>query len=289
MAKRYVLSDITKRRECIKALSFAGGENADQLPNIMPDYMLCFAVVILAHLPLYETNKDVQVLEKLKSALWFILEPLMMKNENFSLQFYKMLLEMMKSHIDATEPPSDILNHKMWALCDLSLTIIMSKATSYNDFNKEFPFRPTVPPLYYKPHPEGSKFENPTTYIPAEMALLPKSKIGVSVGWQTKRGRRKSNEDTKAVVQDSIDSAVSNEENGNHVQDEAPSTRKRATRTSEENTCISDNGENETSNDKNDDIPPPDKNISPSELTSSTNEEPLAETAAGGRPKRTRR
>ena len=73
--------------------------------------MLCFAVVILAHLPLYETNKDVQVLEKLKSALWFILEPLMMKNENFSLQFYKMLLEMMKSHIDATEPPSDILNH----------------------------------------------------------------------------------------------------------------------------------------------------------------------------------
>ena len=45
--------------------------------------------------------------------------------------------------------------------------------------------------LFCRPHPDGSKFENPTTYIPAEMALLPKSKIGVSVGWQTKRGRRK--------------------------------------------------------------------------------------------------
>ena len=83
------------------------------------------------------------------------------------------------------------------------------------------------------------------------MALLPKSKIGVSVGWQTKRGRRKvfeiplilictnfimkqckanhigayktlcfflqSNEDSKAAVQDSIDTALNNEENGNHV------------------------------------------------------------------------
>ena len=145
--------------------------------------MLCFAVVILTHLPFYETNKDVHVLEQLKNALWFILEPLMVKNENFSLQFYKVLLELMKSNIDASDPPSDNLNHvsqsnnylfniyraviscselrslpttlfiylqKMWALCDLSLTIIMSKATSYNDFNKEYPFQPTVPTLYYK-------------------------------------------------------------------------------------------------------------------------------------------
>ena len=42
-----------------------------------------------------------------------------------------------------------------------------------------------------RPHPDGTKFENPTTYIPAEMALLPKSKIGVPVGWQTKRATRK--------------------------------------------------------------------------------------------------
>merc|ERR1711981_123473 len=133
MAKRYVMNDINKRRDCIKALTFTGGENADQLPNIMPDYMLCFAIALLTHLPLYESNKDVQVLEQLKSALWFILEPLMVKNENFSLQFYKLLLEMMKCHIDASDQPSEVLNHKMWALCDLSLTIIMSKATSYND------------------------------------------------------------------------------------------------------------------------------------------------------------
>ena len=112
MTKRYILADIVKRRDCIKALSFSGGgEAADQLPNIMPDYMLCFAVTVLTHLPLYETHKDAQVLEQMKSALWFILEPLMVKNENFSLQFYKMLLEMMKCHTDASEPTSDALNH----------------------------------------------------------------------------------------------------------------------------------------------------------------------------------
>ena len=88
----------------------------DQLPNIMPDYMLCFAVVILTHIPTYETNKDVQVLEQLKNALWFVLEPLMVKNENFSLQFYKMLLEMMKSHVVASDPPSDLLNHVSYIL-----------------------------------------------------------------------------------------------------------------------------------------------------------------------------
>ena len=96
------------------------GENVDQLPNIMPDYMLCFAVVILTHIPTYETNKDVQVLEQLKNALWFVLEPLMVKNENFSLQFYKMLLEMMKSHVVASDPPSDLLNHVSHILVLLS-------------------------------------------------------------------------------------------------------------------------------------------------------------------------
>ena len=86
--------------------------------------MLCFAVVILTHLPVYETHKDVHVLEQFKSALWFILEPLMVKNENFSLQFYKMLLEMMKCHMDASEPPSDVTNQVNFKLaCGLIIMV----------------------------------------------------------------------------------------------------------------------------------------------------------------------
>merc|ERR1719400_1153898 len=148
----------------------------------------------------------------------------------------------MKCHIDASDQPSEVLNHKMWALCDLSLTIIMSKATSYNDFNKEYPFRPTVPPLYYKPHPEGTNFENQVTYIPAEMALLPKTKIGMPVGWQTKRGRGKSTEENKNAP-DSIDATASNEENGNHSQG-VTSSRKRGSQDSTGTSCISNNLDN---------------------------------------------
>lgn len=109
------LSNPTKvRPNLVSWISYflpTSGDNTDQLPNLMPDYMLCFAVMVLTHLPLYENNKDVQVLEQLKNALWFILEPLMVKNENFSLQFYKLLLEMMKCHIDASDQPSEVLNH----------------------------------------------------------------------------------------------------------------------------------------------------------------------------------
>ena len=111
----FLLSNLTN--VCSKLVSWISyylpisGDNTDQLPNLMPDYMLCFAVMVLTHLPLYENNKDVQVLEQLKNALWFVLEPLMVKNENFSLQFYKLLLEMMKCHIDASDQPSEVLNH----------------------------------------------------------------------------------------------------------------------------------------------------------------------------------
>jgi hypothetical protein len=70
------------------------------------------------------------------------------------------------------------------------------------------------------------------------------------------------------------------------ISDEAPSTKKRATESSDENPSISDNGIN-NSNDKEEDMPPPPKKIY--EPASSTNEELLPETTAAGRPKRTRR
>ena len=195
----------------------------------------------------------------------------------------------MKCHTAALEdPPSDSSNHKMWALCDLSLTIIMSKATSYNDFNKEFPFKPTIPPLHFKPHADPN-FENPTTYIPPELALLPKSKIGLSaIGWQNKRvvsgGRRKSNEDEKRTEI----SGGAMEENGNHIEDtDLPPTRKRATRSSEGS---SQETESTNGKEKDDDSAPPmKKQATTAGTASSTNEDPQSETAGGTRSKRTRR
>lgn len=79
----------------------------DQLDRILPDYTLVFAVPILAHCKHYESHDDVETLKKFQSALWFLLEPLMVKNENFSFGFYKAMLEKMKTFKDKMHPDNE--------------------------------------------------------------------------------------------------------------------------------------------------------------------------------------
>ena len=55
----------------------------------MPDYMLVFAVPILAHLPEFTAYDDHDALTTVRDALYFVMEPLITKNENFSFNFYK--------------------------------------------------------------------------------------------------------------------------------------------------------------------------------------------------------
>ena len=69
----------------------------------MPDYMLVFAITVLAHHPEFESTDDVDFLKKIRQALWFIMEPLMSKNDNFSFGFYKALVEKLKNHVDAID------------------------------------------------------------------------------------------------------------------------------------------------------------------------------------------
>ena len=67
----------------------AAAQVSQQLTRIMPDYMLVFAVPILAHLPEFTAYDDHEALATVKDALYFVMEPLITKNENFSFNFYK--------------------------------------------------------------------------------------------------------------------------------------------------------------------------------------------------------
>jgi len=50
--KGYMLTDVTKRRDYIKGLIASVADKAqEQLPHIMPDYMLVFAIPVLTHNP----------------------------------------------------------------------------------------------------------------------------------------------------------------------------------------------------------------------------------------------
>ncbi len=59
IVRSYMMADIDKRREYIKSLLMTASDRAsEQLPHIMPDYMLVFSVPVLTHNPRFVTYTD---------------------------------------------------------------------------------------------------------------------------------------------------------------------------------------------------------------------------------------
>nr|XP_045585415.1 sister chromatid cohesion protein PDS5 homolog B-B-like [Procambarus clarkii]XP_045585416.1 sister chromatid cohesion protein PDS5 homolog B-B-like [Procambarus clarkii] len=180
--KQYMLADITKRRDYIRSITMSGGSEkaSSQLPHIMPDYMLVFAVPLLAHQPDFKDPNDITQLTRIRSCLWYILEPLMTKNDVYCFGFYKALIEQMKNHKDAVKPEDEITNQKLWAVCDLAMGLILSKTTSFE--MKDFPSDPRIPPMYFKKH-EDPNFVNVKSYLPTELQVTaPKGSTKVLTG-----------------------------------------------------------------------------------------------------------
>lgn len=81
-----------------------------QLPHILPDYMLVFAVPVLTHDPTFTAVDDPIQLKQVEKCLWLILEPLITNKEFFCFGFYKNLIERMKNHKDAFKPDDELTN-----------------------------------------------------------------------------------------------------------------------------------------------------------------------------------
>ncbi|XP_046739783.1 sister chromatid cohesion protein PDS5 homolog B-B isoform X3 [Diprion similis] len=168
LLKTYMQTDINKRRDYVKTLSLGTVDKAmGQLPHILPDYMLVFAVPILAHDPEFTNYNDTSQLKVIQQCLWYILEPLITKNEFYCYGFYKNLIERMKSHKDALKPEDDNVNYKLWAVCDLAMNVIFSKTTNFD--LKEFPSETRIPTMYFKKADE--LLANSKNYLPAEMQV----------------------------------------------------------------------------------------------------------------------
>ena len=89
---------------------FLADKIADQLPHLLPDFMLVFSVAVLAHDPGFTDPNDVNQLLLCRSCLLFIMEPLLHKNENFCFSWYKTIIERMKNCIDAVKPQDETAN-----------------------------------------------------------------------------------------------------------------------------------------------------------------------------------
>lgn len=170
-ARQFMVADINKRREYAKSLTLGTSgcsvEKAmSQLPHILPDYMLVFALPVLVHCPFYTSHTDVDQLTRIRGCLWHILEPLIMKNDSYCYGFYRDLIDKMKNHKDALKHDDYETNCKLWALCDLAMGILMSKTVSFD--MKDFPAESRIPAMYFKRH-EDPNFVNTKPYLPEEL------------------------------------------------------------------------------------------------------------------------
>ena len=106
VTKRYMIADINARKDCLKTMNYQAAsdeEMATEIRKMMPDHMIVYAITALAHHPDFESTSDLEILKKWRAALWFIMEPLMSKNDNFSFGFYKALVEKIKNHVDTMD------------------------------------------------------------------------------------------------------------------------------------------------------------------------------------------
>ncbi|XP_067006125.2 sister chromatid cohesion protein PDS5 homolog B-A [Anabrus simplex] len=193
LLKQYMITDINKRREYVKSITLGTTTGVvdkalPQLNHILPDYMLVFAVPILAHDPDFTNHEDVEQLMKLRQCLWFVLEPLITKNDMYCFGFYKNLIERMKNHKDALKGDDDKVNFKLWAVCDLAMGLILSKTVNFD--LKEFPSDVRIPAMYFHSH-DDPMFVNTKMYIPAELQYQPPKKTGLSISMSSEKNARK--------------------------------------------------------------------------------------------------
>uniref|UniRef100_A0A1L8DX47 Putative sister chromatid cohesion complex cohesin subunit pds5 n=1 Tax=Nyssomyia neivai TaxID=330878 RepID=A0A1L8DX47_9DIPT len=164
--KTNIEADVNRRREYVK--SFATVERAmSQLPHILPDYMLVFAVPVLTHDPNFTQFDDPVQLKQVEKCLWLILEPLITNKEFFCFGFYKNLVDRMKHHKDSLKKDDEETNFKMWAICDIAMHLIYTKSINYD--TRDFPLEARIPSMYFQAQPDD--FRNTRIYLPADLYI----------------------------------------------------------------------------------------------------------------------
>jgi len=121
--KQYIELNIQKRREYLRKHP---ATNNRVLFSLLPDYVIPYAVHLLAHDPELESHEDAPNLRNIKECLWLLLEPLMKDQASFY-SFQKKIFEYIKQTKDAQDADNEVTNRKMWAVCDLGIQIIMQR------------------------------------------------------------------------------------------------------------------------------------------------------------------
>lgn len=158
--KRYIQLNIQRRRDFLKQNPPLGGK----MFLYLPDYVMPYTVHLLAHDPDLKSYEDIQALKNIKECLWFIMEPLVARSEDYNYHFFRRLIENIKQAKDAQEPDDEEANKKLYAVCDLALGLLQKNLT--NIVLKDENVDPVLPcKLFTKPE-KGSV--NSVVYLPKD-------------------------------------------------------------------------------------------------------------------------
>ncbi|XP_070971674.1 sister chromatid cohesion protein PDS5 homolog A-like [Oncorhynchus clarkii lewisi] len=143
-ARQCLLKNISIRREFINNNPLTH----DKMMSLLPEYVVPYMIHLLAHDPDFTKPQDFEQLRDLKECLWFMLEVLMVQNENNSHAFLRKMVENIKQTKDAQCPDDPKANEKLYIVCDVALFVIVNKSTACH---LESPKDPVLPSKFYTP------------------------------------------------------------------------------------------------------------------------------------------
>ncbi|CAH8848899.1 unnamed protein product [Trichobilharzia szidati] len=153
-AKQLFIANVQRRRAFLnKNPSYF--HDTKYLFGLLPDYILPYVIYLLSHDSKWTKIDDVEILNKIKSSLWFVMEPIMSHGDNFS--FLRKIIEKIKYARDALNPDDAFVNEKLYTVCDICLGLLLSRCT--NPTSKEYPVDVKLPKTLFTPTPID--FRNP--------------------------------------------------------------------------------------------------------------------------------
>ncbi|KAK6173333.1 hypothetical protein SNE40_016804 [Patella caerulea] len=159
--KQFLHINVQKRREYLK---HPGLRKTTQLmTTILPDYVLPYTIHLLAHDPDLKTFDNRDALKNIKECLYFIMEPLIGRAEDYNYAFLRKMIENIKQTKDAMGPDNENLNKKLYAVCDVALGIMLSKT---NITLKDCTFEPQLPSKLFTTMDKD--YSNTKSYLPKD-------------------------------------------------------------------------------------------------------------------------
>ncbi|XP_052794341.1 sister chromatid cohesion protein PDS5 homolog A-like isoform X2 [Mya arenaria] len=166
--KKFLQLNIQRRRDFLKQNQVLGGK----LFQYLPDYVMPYTIHLLAHDPDLRSYEEVGALKNIKECLWFMMEPLVARSEEYNYHFFRRLIENIKQAKDLQNPDEDT-NKKLYAVCDLALGLLQKNLT--NIVLKDSNVDPVLPgKLFSKPNKESL---NSTVYLPKDFNFEKKKGI----------------------------------------------------------------------------------------------------------------